>query len=259
VVHPDPAAPPDGYIRIGDSSFAPGRAFGTAASAQLDASWDLEFEASEPPLWHLPRWAYNAPLPRTKLLSPHPEAVFSGRIRAGERSIEVRGWPGTIGHNWGSEHAQRAIWIHGDNFKDQEAAWLDLSLGRVRLGPLTTPWIANGALSLNGPRHRLGGLGRLRSTAVDEAVEHCRFTVRGDGIAIGGTVGAARRDFVGWIYEQPKGGERRTINCSIADLRLEIHRRQHEPLRLEVAGGAAYELQMEERHPEIPVQPSSEG
>jgi hypothetical protein len=124
---------------------------------------------------------------------------------------------------------------------------------------MTTPWIANGELSLDGQRHRLGGIGRVRGTKVDEAVEQCRFVLPGDDVRLTGSVEAPRRNFVAWIYAQPKWGERQTINCSIADLRLEVTRPQRAPLNLELSRGAAYELQMEERHPEIPVQPFPDG
>ena len=34
-----------------------------------------------------------------------------------------------------------------------------------------------------------------------------------------GTVAAARKDFVGWVYADPDGSEHNTVNCSIADMR----------------------------------------
>lgn len=255
----DPRADDDHYICMGDAVFAPGRVVGEALSDQLDATWELRFDGTEPPVWHLPRWAYEAPFPRTKLLTPHPQASFNGWVRAGERSIELRGWPGTIGHNWGAEHAERAIWLHGANFEGHADSWFDVALGQVSVGPVTTPWIANGELSLDGRRHRLGGPKRLLRTRVDEGVERCRFRLGGDGITVDGTVGAPRQNFVGWIYAQPTGDERQTINCSIADLHLEVNRTGAPPVGLEVKGGAAYELQMKERYPPIPVQPFSDG
>ena len=107
------------------------------------------------PLRHLPReWMYRAPLPRTKLESPLPSATFDGSIdgrrpRARRRST---GWRGMAGHNWGAEHAATWIWLHGIAFAGEPGAWLDLSVGRVRVGPLLTPWIANGALQAGGER-----------------------------------------------------------------------------------------------------------
>lgn len=256
----DPGTGPDHYIHMGEARFEPGRVVGAARTDQLDASWELEFEGSEPPLRHLPsERMYRARVPRTKVLTPHPAVTFRGRVVAGDRVIEVDGWPGTIGHNWGAEHARRAIWIHGTNFSGHEDSWIDLAIGRVKLGPVTTPWIANGVLSLDRVRYRLGGLPRARATTIEETPERCHFRIAGEGITVDGTVGAPRERFVGWIYAQPSGEERQTVNCSIADMHLEVSREGTAPLTLEVGGGAAYELQMQERYPEIPVQPFPDG
>ncbi len=250
-----------GYlVRLGDNEFAPGRVRGSAPSPSLDASWELEFSGDQDPVWHFPqRWMYRAPLPRTKVLSPYPSVTFSGRLSAGERTVEVDGWPGTVGHNWGSEHAHRAIWLHGANFAGHPEAWLDVAIGRVKLGPLVTPWVANGVLHCEGRRHRLGGPRHLRATNIQEDHERCRFTLAGDGITVRGQARAPREHFVAWTYAQPSGQERQTINCSIADLELELLAPGRPPLALEVRQGAAYELQMAERYPAIPLQPFADG
>jgi hypothetical protein len=202
---------------------------------------------------------YRAALPRTKVLSPHPHVVFWGWVEAGGQRIDIEGWPGTVGHNWGAEHAKRAIWLHGSNFDGHRDGWLDVAIARVGVGPLTTPWVATGELCLDGRRHRLGGLGRVRSTRIEEAVERCRFRIPGRDVTVEGNVETPRDHFVGWIYAQPSGAERQTINCSIADLRLEVNRAGLAPVTLAVQGGAAYELQMDERYPPIPVQPFPDG
>lgn len=250
----------DHYIQIGDSRFEPGHVIGNARSERLDASWELEFEPGAEPLFHLPSARmYRARIPRTKLLTPYPGVSFNGWVKIGRRVIEVHRWPGTVGHNWGSEHAQRAIWLHGTNFAGHQEDWLDLAIGRIRVGPFTSPWIANGALFLDGQRHQLGGLARAGATVVQEAPERCHFAVPGKEIALEGTVSAERSRLVSWIYAQPQGGERQTVNCSVADMRLKVSRPGHETLTLEVKGGAAYELQMAERYPEVPVQPFADG
>ena len=119
---------------------------GRAEAHDRSASWDLEAAGAEAALRHLPRaWMYRAPLPRTKRESPLPDAVFAGTLEAGERRIEVAGWRGMVGHNWGSEHAERWVWLHALGFAEAPGAWLDVALGRVQVGGRTTPWVANGA------------------------------------------------------------------------------------------------------------------
>jgi hypothetical protein len=249
------------YIRIGDSRFSPGAVVGSAASDALDAAWELELEPGDEPLRHLPReWMYRAPLPRTKLESPHPATRFSGHVSAGETRLELDGWPGMVGHNWGTEHAERWIWMHASGFGDAHRdAWLDVALGRVRVGGLTTPWIANGCLVVGGERHRLGGVGRVRATAVRETSQGCEFSLPGDALTLRGTVAAAREDFVGWVYADPAGPEHHTVNCSIAAIQIELRRPGTPPLELASDHGATYELGMREHDHGVPIQPFADG
>jgi hypothetical protein len=258
---PAPSAGGADWIRIGDSRFGPGAASGAALADGRDCRWELRFEAGEAPLHHLRRgWMYTAPVPRTKLLSPAPAARFSGRVLADGREVVLGDWPGMVGHNWGVQHAERWIWLHGLGFRGASAAtWLDVALARVKLGPLTTPWIASGALSVDGNRYPLGGPERARSTVVREAPDGCRFTLPGPGVSVRGEVSAARKDVAGWLYADPDGHEHHAVNCSIADLRLHVTRPSRDPLALELAGGAVYELGMREHDHGIPIQPFRDG
>jgi hypothetical protein len=163
-----------------------------------------------------------------------------------------------VGHNWGSEHAERWSWIEANDFGEAEA-WFDAGLGRIEIGGWTTPWIANAMLSLDGERHRLGGLGRIRSTRISERPTGCDFQLAGPGIRVSGRVGSEQRNFVGWIYADPTGPEHNTVNCSICDLELTVERPGHATRRLNCAGAAAYELGMRETDHGIPVQPYGDG
>ncbi len=89
-------------------------------------------------------------------------------MTVGGDRIEVGGWPGMIGHNWGAEHAERWVWIEGSDLDGEPGSYFDLAAGRIKIGPLTTPWVANGMLRLDGVEHRLGGFDRILSTKVDD-------------------------------------------------------------------------------------------
>src|SRR5919201_4698998 len=251
----DPAAGDGDWIRIGQARMGAGEASGEARSERCGAAWELRFETHERPLFHLPQgWMYTAPLPRTKLLSPSPAARFHGRLAVDGREITVDNWGGMVGHNWGAQHAERWIWLHGLGFDGaSDATWFDAAIGRVKVGPLTTPWIANGALSIDGERHALGGLGKR--VEVRESPERCQLTLGGAGVVVRGSVGAPAKDFVGWIYADPDGSEHHTANCSVADMSLTVEREGRPPLELELSGGAAYELGMRETDHGIAIQP----
>ena len=71
-----------------------GRAVGRVATDVLEARWDLNFSDTHEPFHHLPRdFLYRAPLPKTKFLSPYPDAVFNGLLEVGgrERSRSTAG------------------------------------------------------------------------------------------------------------------------------------------------------------------------
>jgi hypothetical protein len=249
------------YIRVGDARLSPRHATGTAPSEQHDARWELEFEAGDPPLRHLPReWMYRAPVPRTKLESPHPGTRFEGRVEVDGERIDVDGWPGMVGHNWGREHAERWIWLHGASFEGHGGTtWLDAALGRIHLGPATTPWIGNGMLSLDGVRHRLGGIERTRATVVRESPHRCEFVLPGRGLAVEGVAEAPPEEMVGWVYADPDGGEHHTVNCSVASMRLQVRREGEALVTLATASGCAYELGMREHDHGVAIQPFSDG
>jgi hypothetical protein len=255
VTSPDPAAGGGDWIRIGDARLAAGEASGEADGA----AWELRFETEQQPLFHLPRdWMYTAPLPRTKLLSPAPAARFEGRLTVDRRDITVVNWGGMVGHNWGAQHAERWIWLHGLGFEgSSEATWLDAAIGRIKMGPVTTPWVGNGCLSLDGEHFALGGLGKR--TNVRESPERCEFTLPGRGVTVRGSVEAPRKDFVGWIYADPDGSEHNTVNCSVADMTLTVERESGSPVELKVDGGAAYELGMREKDHGMQIQPFPDG
>src|SRR3954469_17525456 len=154
----------DAWIAMGDCTFGPAGIEGRAGSA----SWSLRCRDGDAVLEHLPRdWMYAARLPRTKLLSLAPSALFDGTLVVDREPISVAGWRGMVGHNWGEQHAEQWIWLHGLGFDGAPDAWVDLAVGRVRIGPVVTPWVANGAVSADGERIRVGGLGRR--VAVDPA------------------------------------------------------------------------------------------
>jgi hypothetical protein len=258
---PDQLSEPEGtYIRVDGATLEPNHATGRIETDELTASWELGFEDPGQPFHHLPyERLYDAPLPRTKFLSPYPTARFDGTVTVGGERLEVAGWPGMIGHNWGAEHAERWVWIQGADLGGEQGSYFDLAAGRIKLGPLTTPWVANGMLRIGGVERRLGGFDRVFSTKLDEQPTSCRFQISGKDLKLTGRVSSEPRNFVAWVYADPKGPEHNTLNCSISDLALEIEERGREPRRLELAGGAAYEIGMRQTDHGIPVQPYPDG
>jgi hypothetical protein len=178
---------------------------------------------------------------------------------AGQR-IELEGWRGMVGHNWGAQHAERWIWLHGVGFADDPAAWLDIALGRLKLAGRMTPWVANGAISVDGRRVRLGGLG-TRGLSVTESPRGCELRIPGaGGVSLSARVSVPGETAAGWRYADPDGGEHNVVNCSIASIELRLDGladKRTPSLRSE--HGGVYELGMRERDHGVPIAPFGDG
>ncbi len=252
------SVPADGWIAIGrDTSMGPGRAQGSCGPAR----WSLSFSSAEPELRHLsPELLYRMPLPRTKLTSPAPAATFDGVLELdGRDPIDLGGWRGMVGHNWGSEHAERWIWLHGIDFADTPDAWLDVALGRLLIAGRMTPWVANGVLSVDGRRHRLGGLG-ARGLRVRESARGAVLEIPGGrGLSLRASVEVPPGSAAGWRYADPDGGEHDVVNCSVAGLELTVEQEGSAPRTLRTEQGCAYELGMRERDHGVAIAPFPDG
>jgi hypothetical protein len=255
------SVPPGAYIRVNSSELSDGRATGSVHTPALDATWDLTFNDPHEPFHHLPsERLYDAKLPKTKFLSPHPNAVFNGSVRVGDDEIAIEGWRGMIGHNWGAEHAERWVWVQGAGFEGRDPDdYFDMAVGRIKVAGLTTPWVGNAMLMLGGEPHRLGGFAHVPSTKVDEQPTSCRFGLKGSGIELSGRVSSEPKNFVAWVYADPVGPEHNTLNCSISDLELDVSLDGRPAELLTLGGAAVYELGTRDLDHGIPVQPYPDG
>jgi hypothetical protein len=254
------SAPVGSWVRVDRAEIGPGRASGSIETEALSASWDLAFAGNAEPCKYLPaEWLYEARLPKTKFVAPYPDARFSGRLDVGDEAIDLDRWPGMIGHNWGSEHAERWVWLEGTGFEGAADTYFDAGAARVKLGRRVSPWLPAGMLVLDGEQHRLGGFGRVRAAAIAESPTACEFTLPGKDVVVRGRVSAPQKDFVGWVYADPKGPEHNTLNCSVADLELTVERPGKPDRALTLPAGAAYEIGMCETDHGVPIQPYPDG
>ncbi len=233
---------------------------GEARARGRMAEWELTLSGDEAPLRHLkPSVLYRLPLPKTKLEAPLPDGNASGRVVLDGRVLEVVGWRATAGHNWGAEHAERWVWLHATGFEDEPEAWLELTLARVRIGGATTPWVANGAVSVGRERHRLGGLGRISGVRVVAAPGRLEAIVPGERTSIRVAVHADLDETAGFRYAgvgaDPVAGEREVLHAGLAEVHLNIRRPGRPSLELATAAGGAYELGSHEFTNAVALQP----
>jgi hypothetical protein len=244
-------------------AFPPGTAAGPeafrgrAAMGGQSARWDLAVTSEQAPLRPLrPPALYRAPLPRTKLVAEVPDGQVTGVLEAGGREVTVSGWRGTVGRNWGSEHADTWVWLHAADFGAAPEAWLDLVLARIKVGPARSPWTAMGALGLAGERIMLGGLGR--PPLVEARPDRLTARISSPRARLLLSVAAGDTDPVAVTYADPQGGTRAVRHAALAGVKLTLRRPGRPELTLSSSRGA-YEYGTAQRGSGIEPRPLPEG
>ena len=233
------SVPEGGWIRVGGAEIGPGRAEGGVETEALKASWNLTFAGDDEPCKYLPAdWLYEAPVPRTKFVAPYPNARFDGRLEIDGTEIDLAGWPGMIGHNWGSEHAERWVWLEGTGFDGASD-----SLVRRRRGADQARALDDvlGAVGDARPRRRAAPARRPRQGPRGEDLrEPDRLRVRPAGQGRRPSAGgcpAPRRTSSAGSTRTRRAPSTTRVNCSIADLELTVERKGSPPRTLSLPGG----------------------
>ena len=262
VADPDGGQPPGTVKQVfaafpPDAAAGPGEFRGQAVMGQQAARWDLAIAGGQPPLRPLrPAALYRAPLPRTKLEATVPDGQVAGLLEVGDRTVSVSGWRGTVGHNWGSEHADSWVWLHAEGFGGAPEAWLDLVLARIRVGPARLPWTAMGALGLGDTRIVLGGLGRRPK--VSASPDLLIADIPSPSARLRLSVAAADDATVAVPYTDPRGASRTVSHAALASVELTLHRPGDRELSLRSSHGV-YEYGTSEEVPGVVPQPLPEG
>ena len=239
------------------ASAGPERFRGQAAMGPQTARWDLAITGGQPALRPLhPPVLYRMPLPRTKLEVPVPDGQVTGLLEINGDEVSVSGWRGTVGHNWGSEHADSWVWLHAADFGAAPQAWLELVLARIKVGPARSPWTAMGALSLGGEPIPLGGLGRR--PRVDARPDQLTASITSPGARLELSVTTDDDAAVAVAYTDPRGGTRAVRHAALAHVELTVHRPGDRELTLSSSRGA-YEYGTRQPMAGIVPQPLPEG
>ncbi|MBI2898014.1 MAG: hypothetical protein HYY06_30960 [Deltaproteobacteria bacterium] len=227
-------------IEVGGSMLETGKTRGAITTGAEPISWDLGFTTRSQLHRPLPfDWMYRAKVPRQKLVTPYPDERFAGVVEVGDRAIEVAGWPGMQGHNWGSEHTFAYAWCHC-NVLGTEGFFEGFS-GKVKLGPVKTPWLTLATLAIDGRRIHFDGPSQMLSRKVDVGRYFWRFAVRRGATSLEGEAVAERDDMMGLTYENPGGPLTYCLNSKLARLSLELHE-PGSPARRFESDAAALEL-----------------
>ena len=175
-------------------------------------------------------------------------------------SIELSGWPGMIGHNWGSEHAERWVWLEGTGLRGRRRHLLRRRrrAGQARLPGQPLDPLRDADARRRAPparRPRRDPLGADRGDAERLRVPPARQGHRRPRPRLGPGEGLRRLGL-----RRPQGP--RAPHRQLLGLRPRADRRTARPARPPAQPrrlARAYELGMRETDHGIPIQPYPDG
>ncbi len=212
-------------------------------------TWDLTFERLPGAVGEarsfIPPNLLTGSFPRAKGVTPLPAMTVDGALEVFGERVELRGWSGALGHNWGREHPRRHAWgqCYFPATDDGPAAWVEGITASVKLaGPIASPLLSTMIVQRGEQSFRFD---RIFDPWNQRAViEDRRFTLElhgDDGRAVLELDGTGR-PVVCLGYKDPAGALGYCVNTKLARTKLTVEPRHGAPFTLSSEHGGALEF-----------------
>jgi hypothetical protein len=204
--------------------------------------WKLRFDGpAEPILPFFSEAMYQAPIPKSKLVSPLPDARFSGEVVIDGVAWNLDGWRGMQGHNWGRGHADLYAWCHVNQWEEDPSFVLEGFSAQVRIGPVLTPLTTIVCVRSGGVAYDFNRPLELFRSTGDVALRRWEFSASSRRAHVEGSVEARTEDMVGLYYPNPDGPMTYCLNSKLARARVRFEAAGQPPVTL-TSRAAALEI-----------------
>ena len=239
--------------RIGDAQLDERTLRGSASALGHTVAWDLSYTSPEAPLLLISERLYAGSFPKAKMLVGAPLARFNGSVVVDGESLAIEDWVGSQNHNWGSQHTDEYAWAQVAGFDDSPASFLELGRGRIKVGPLWTPWVSPAVLRHEGRQYNFNSL--LVGVRARGHYSYCSFEFRtqNEEATLEGRIYAPPELFVGLPYDNPPGGRKTCLNTKLARAEVTLTPKRGAPVRLATESRAALEILTDNHDHGVPV------
>ena len=220
-----------------------------------EMAWNLTFDSDTPTNHYFPSdLYYKGGFPKTKGLSPHLDARFSGTLEANGRTFKIENAPGQQTHLWGSNHAHRWAWGHCNTFvEDETAIWEGLD-AQIKLGPMVSPHFKIFYLKVDGEEHFFNTPSYWIANKGNWELGKWNFEFQNEKLRAVGEIGCNYNEMVGVTYMDPNGANLWCNNSKVATLKITLYTPQGEKIReLTSDHGSALEFVDRKTYPQVPI------
>jgi hypothetical protein len=220
-------------------AITPSSTTGSIRTRDHHVRWDLQYTGDAPPIVPLPAAAmYTGPLPKSKLVTPVPDARFTGEVNVDGETWSLDGWRGMQGHNWGKGHADLYAWCHCNVWEQEQDFVLEGFSARVRVGPVMLPLTTIVCVRYRGVVYDFNRPLEIYRAEGDVSPRRWTFSTHGKLARIEGIVEADTDDMVGLYYPNPDGPMTYCLNSKIARARIRFEAAGRAPLSLTTRAAA---------------------
>jgi hypothetical protein len=224
----DPDAEPRDGIEI-----LPGSTRGEIGHGGHRVAWSLHYDGDDRPIVPFPaKLMYSAPFPKSKLVTPVPDALFDGEATIDGETWQIEKWRGMQGHNWGKGHADLYAWCHGNVWEEDPEFILEGFSGQVRVGPVTTPLTTIVMIRHRGVVYDFNRPLDIYRASGDVSPRRWTFAAESKIAAVEGIVEVDTDDMVGLYYANPGGAMTYCLNSKLARARVRFEAAGRAPLTL---------------------------
>ena len=229
-------------VALPDLTMTRSRVKGDLRRGDESIAFDLELvDPSQPLVHYASARMYDGPFPSGKAMTPLPDLRASGEVVVRGEKWDVRGWRGSLGHNWQSRHPVLYAWGHCNQWNEDGDVVFEGVSGRVRVGRVTLPMLTVLLLRYHGVRYELNRIRdavRIRASATFNRWE---FSGTSPMVSLRGELSATPDEMVGLHYANPDGSMNYCLNSKLASARLELAVRGRAPVVL-TSRAAALEI-----------------
>lgn len=201
---------------------------GKLFAAESLASWSFQLTRSNDVFFHFPHSRlYQLPLPKKKVLTRDTQVLFNGTISIADKEFKGS-FKGTMGHNWGTEHAHEYAYASCNAFQEDGDAYFDGFTARLALaaGILKTPRLSMAALRYQGQWYYFNALSRSYQQSVSALTDYqWAVTFKNDTHALQVEINGSNPRLEPWValhYEHPGGARSVAKNTKFATGRVQL-------------------------------------
>jgi hypothetical protein len=213
-------------VRIGNSFLAENHLEGKLERDRRTFTWSLEFDPAPGCFQHLPP-SLRARIEKrvSTVCAPNLAIRASGTVRVDGEVFMFENDHGYQGHRWGRRQPGSWAWIHCSSFDAGEMAVFEGLAVRSSIGPVPVPTMTFLYLMLEGEEIAFNDLKWALRARSSYEMPTWAFTAFNDDYKIAGAGRVSIDRLMQVTYTDPDGSLRYCANSEIADLAVELYKR----------------------------------